>query len=384
MSKKNIVILGGGIGGIVAANELRRHLGRDHRIVIVDKNRIHALGLSFLWIMVGWRKAYTIEKHLSLLEKKGIEFLHAAVTGINMSAKRIETEKGSLAYDYLIVSLGAEYGWDVVPGLDTNVHTFYTLQGAEEVHRRLAEFEGGTIAIVLASVPYKCPPAPYEAAMLIDSYLRRKSIRAKTSIDVFIPEPAPMQIAGPEAAKLLQGMLEMKEITLNVSHRLRSFNSVQSSLDFENGSHANADLAIFIPPHRSPKIVRDAGLTNQSGWIPVHRLSLRTTHENVFAIGDVTTIPLSNGMSLPKAGIFALSEAEIVAHNIAHEIIDGKKERTFEGTGYCFIEIGDGKAGHVSGEFFADPSPKVTFREPSSASHWGKVVFEKYWLWRWF
>jgi len=399
MSNKTILILGGGVGGIVAANELRRHLGRGHRIIIVDKNRIQTLGLSFLWIMVGWRKAYAIERDLSLLEKKGIEFLHASITAIDVQHKCVETEKGKLAYDYLIIALGAEYAWDAIPGLDGSVNTFYTLGGAEDIYRWLRQSSGrrcdsssDTISLVVCSMPYKCPPAPYEAALLIDSVLRRKPQRKNTIIRVFIPEDTPMKIAGREAAQAMKGMLESRGIELVTGRHIRSYDRGASTVQFESGETVANDFTIFIPPHRSPQVVRDAGLTDQSGWIPVDKHMLTTARENVYAVGDVTTIPLASGLVLPKAGIFAMNEAEVVAYNVAQKITGGKltrlwhwgKERRFDGAGYCFIEIGNGKAGYVTGQFYAEPMPKVAFHEPNSTYHWGKVVFEKYWLWRWF
>lgn len=384
MPNKTILILGGGIGGIVAANELRKHLGTGHRIIIVDKNRIQTLGLTYLWIMVGWRKAYAIERDLSLLEKKGIEFHHAVVKTIDLHRRRVETEKETLDYDYLIIALGAEYAWESIPGLSSSANTFYSLEGAEDLQKQLMKFAGGTISLVVTSTPYKCPPAPYEAALLIESFLRRKSVREKTKIDIFIPEPAPMQIAGPDAARALQELLAQRKIGLITSHRIRSYDAANGRTSFETGASVSSDLTIFVPPHRSPAVVREAQLTNASGWIPVDKRTLQTAHENVYALGDVTTIPLASGLSLPKAGIFAMNQAEVAAHNIAIQIIDGKKQKTFDGSGYCFIEVGDGKAGYITGDFFAEPAPKISFHDPSSAYHWGKVVFEKYWLWRWF
>lgn len=392
MAQKTILILGGGVGGIVTANELRRHLGRDHRIIIVDKNRIQTLGLSFLWIMVGWRKAYAIERDLSLLEKKGIEFLHAAVTGIDIPRRKVETEKGTLSYDYLVIALGAEYDWDALPGVNRTANTFYTLSGSEDVYHRLAKFEGGRISFVVCSMPYKCPPAPFEAALLADSYLKRRGLRDRTEIEIVIPEDVPLPVAGPDVGKAMRALLDSREILLTTGHKITSYDPTKSTLHFENDRVLTTDFAIFVPPHRSPAVVRDAALVNQTGWIPVDRRSLVTTDEHVYALGDVTTIGVTGGMTLPKAAVFAISEAEVVAYNIAQHLTDGKltrlwhwgKERVFSGSGYCFVEVGDGKAGYLTGEFFADPAPKVTFHDPSSAYHWGKVVFEKYWLWRWF
>ena len=130
--------------------------------------------------------------------------------------------------------------------------------------------------------------------------------------------------------------------------------------------------------------MQDAGLTNESSWIPVNRQTLETRFAGVYALGDVTGIMLSMGKPLPKAGVFAHGEAEVVANNIAYAITGNGKPTVFDGQGECFIETGDGKAGFGSGNFYSEPAPLVKMRGPNRTLHLGKIAFEKYWLFEWF
>ncbi|MBI3364569.1 MAG: NAD(P)/FAD-dependent oxidoreductase [Ignavibacteriae bacterium] len=383
MTNKTILILGGGIGGIVTARELRRHLGAQHRIIIVDKSAIHSFPPSYLWVMLGWRKPSAIQKPLSLLEKHGIEFHHAAVHEIDPERKVVRTDRTILNYDYLVVTLGAELTAKAVPGLAETSHSFYTLEQAETLSRLIPQFSEGKIAILIAGAPYKCPPAPYEAALLLESYFSRRGTNG-VEIQLFTPEPSPLAVAGPDAGMMLRKILEQRGIVVETKKKIASVDASNKQLMFEDGSSARFDLLIAIPPHRVPEVVRAAHLVDESGWIPVDEHTLRTHYPDVYALGDVTTIALPNGFALPKAGVFAAGQAEVVALNIARELHNGGASKEFKGHGFCFLETGNGRAGYINGNFYTKPSPTVTFHEPSVTYHWGKVVFEKYWLWRWF
>jgi len=383
--EKTIVILGGGIGGVVAARELRRNLGTRHRIVLIDRSDVHSFPPSYLWVMVGWRKPAAILKPLPAMEKHRVEFYQATVRAIHPGEHRVETDRASFRYDYLVVALGAELLPQLVRGWAEGVHSFYTLEDVVKLRDALVSFSGGTIAIVIGDTPYKCPPAPYEAAFILESFFSHRT-NGGTTIKVFTPEPAPLPAAGPAGAAMLSELLRRRRIELHVSHKVSSISSgsLGRRISFENGASYEYDMLIFIPPHRPPQIVRAAGLTDGSGWVTVDPKSLRTQFPEVFAIGDVTTVRLPSGGTLPKAGVFAAGEAETVAHNIASELRTHAPLKDFGGMGHCYLETGYGRAGYIHGDFFAKPVPVVSVDEPSVAHHWKKVVFEKYWLWRWF
>ena len=247
----------------------------------------------------------------------------------------------------------------------------------------LADFAGGRLVVLTAAPAYKCPAAPYEAAMLLEYHCRKKRIRDKTEVDPYAAEPGPMGVAGPDVSKAVRQMVEARGIRYHPEHQVTEVDAGAHQLKFANGAVATYDLLAYVPPHRAPRVVRDSGLTGASGWIAVDRHTLATRHERVFAVGDVVSIPLALGKPLPKAGVFAHAQAEAVAGTIVRAITGKGKAAVFDGEGECFIETGDGKAGFGKGNFYAEPTPQVTLHGPGRRWHASKVLFEKYWLRRW-
>ncbi len=379
-----VVILGGGVGGLVAANTLRRRLDRSHRIVLLDRRAQHVFAPSFLWMMLGWREPHQISRDLERLERKGIEVASEEIREIDPKWRRVRTERREFYGDYLIISLGAE-GWlGGVPGLAESGYNLYELDGTLRLRDALTKFRDGRVAVLIAALPFKCPAAPYEAAMLIEASLRRRGLRERAQVDVYTPESLPMPVAGKEVGEAIKGMVEVKGIGFHAQHKLTAVEPERRELAFENGARRGYDLLVITPPHRCPSVVREAGLVHEAGWVPVHPGTLQTEYERVFAIGDVTAIKLPVGLMLPKAGVFAHAQAEAVSHNIAAEIGGRGTRRLFDGTGSCFVEMGDGVAAYGGGKFYAEPAPAVTLRQPSWLWHWAKVGFEKWWLRRWF
>lgn len=386
MIKKRIIILGGGIGGQAAANRLRSLLDRHHEITIIDKNESFAFPPSFLWLMTGDRKPEQISRKTSQLVRPGIEVIQAEVRRIGVASRFVETENKRLDYDYLIIALGAELAPEIIPGLAEAAHTFYTIEGAKRLHDTLKEFKGRILAIVVSALPYKCPGAPHEASMLFDDFFRKRGLRDKVDIHLFTPEPQPMPVAGPKLGEEVKQMLKAKGIHFHPLHKLTSVNPQARELIFEGKEKVGYDLLAAIPPHRGPNIIREAGLANEAGWIPVDRATLATRNENVYAIGDVAAVPIPGRwkpdvqLMLPKAGVFAHAQAEVVAYNITAEITGNTAKSRFQGMGYCMLEAGDGRAGLAFGNFFAEPSPEILLKGTGKAFHLGKVLFEKWWL----
>ena len=388
MSGVTIAVLGGGVGGLVAANELRRLLPSQHRVVLIEKNLQHAFAPSFLWIMVGDRRPEQVARDLRTLSHPGVEVMQAEAVGIDPGAQRVETTQQSLRYDYLVIALGAEYAPETIPGLEPAAHTFYTWDGSAALFGALRSFPetGGTVAVVVAALPYKCPGAPHEGAMLIADYFRRRGLAGKVSVDLYTPEPQPMPVAGPALGEAVLEMLQRRGVAFHPVHKLAAVDGAAKELHFDGGTRARFDLLVAIPPHRSPRVVRDAGLTNDSGWIPVDRATLRTRSENVYAIGDVTAIAIPGRwkpevpLMLPKAGVFAHAQGLAVARRIAAEVTRAPATAEFAGSGYCMLEAGETMAGFAFGDFFATPAPEVHLRQMGRVWHWGKVLLERWWL----
>lgn len=389
MSGKTIVVLGGGVGGIVAANKLRLRLQSQHNIILIEKNPEHAFAPSFLWLMIGDRKAEKITKPVSRLIRTGIEVVHAAVTGIDIPNRSITTTARTLTYDYLVIALGAELAPELIPGLTESAFSFYTLEETKRLQQALGKSNGGNIALVVSTLPYKCPGAPHEAAMLIADYFSRQDrdvLKDKVNVHLYTPEPQPMPVAGPQLGEAVKQMLTSKGISFHPLHKLVSVDCQNRTLSFDGKESARYDMLIVIPPHRAPNVVREAGLTNEAGWIPVDRFTLKTKHDNVYAIGDISAISIPGRwkpdvpMMLPKAGVFAHVQAEIVAERISDELKGLTPKAEFCGTGYCMLEAGEGLAGFAFGDFFAEPSPRLELRNIGRAWHLGKVLFEQWWL----
>lgn len=376
------LILGAGIGGIVAAQTLRKLLPAADRVIAVDRAERHLFQPSLLWLMTGARSPADFTRPLARIAGQGVEMLRGAVTRIDPARREAQIDGQTIAADALIIALGADYAPDAIPGLAQAGMNLYTLEGATAIRDALARFKAGRIIVLTAAPAYKCPAAPYEAAMLIDAYLRQHGLRDKAAIEFFAAEPRPMFVAGPEIGAAVRGMIEARGIAYHPEHQVKDIDAQARRIAFANGAETNFDLLIYVPPHRAPVVVHEAGLTNDSGWIPVDRHTLQTRFDNVYALGDVTTIPLKMGRPLPKAGVFAHGQAEVVAHNIAHAWTGLGAARRFDGHGMCFIETGNARAGLGKGNFYAEPTPQVQMRGPNLFWHLGKIVYEKYWLYR--
>jgi sulfide:quinone oxidoreductase len=375
-----IVVLGGGIGGQVAATRLKQKLGQSARVTLVERSATFTFAPSLLWLMVGKRRARTITRDYSALSRRGIEVVQANVTAIDTAAAEVKTHTGTIGYDYLVIALGAALDPGRMPGLAEHTHHPYDLASAERLREALAGFTGGRIVVAIASLPYKCPAAPYETAMLIDGYLRERGLRSTSQVDLYTPEPLPLPVAGPYPGYSVAAELAARSIGFHPRAQLEGVEP--GELRFA-GETVPYDLAVVIPPHRPPEVIATSGLAGPNGWIPVDRSTLRTRASNVYAIGDNTAIPLENGMLLPKAGVFAHGEAEVVAENIARRVGGDLREEAFDGHGTCFLESGGGKSGLARGDFFASPVPKVAMYRPGRSWHAAKIGFEQYWLRRW-
>lgn len=379
---RTALILGAGLGGLVAAEMLRKLLPASDRVIAVDRVERHFFPPSLLWLMVGDRKPEDFTRSLDRLISRGVEFRHGAVTRIDAQRRAVEVDGKSLMADALVIALGAEYAPEAIPGLLEAGLNLYTMEGATAIRDALAHFEGGRIVVLTAAPMYKCLAAPYEAALLVDSHLRKRGLRDKASIEFFAAEPGPMVVTGPELGAAVRGMIEARGIAYHPEYQVREVDPAARRITFASGATADFDLLLYVPPHRAPTVAREAGLINESGWIPVDRHTLQTQFDNVFAIGDITTIPLKMGRPLPKAGVFAHDQAEVVAHNIAQAWTGKGTSRQFTGEGMCFIETGRGRAGIGKGNFYAEPTPQVEMRGPNYFWHVSKILYEKYWLYR--
>jgi sulfide:quinone oxidoreductase len=378
---KRTLVLGAGFGGITTATELKRLLGDEHEIVLIDRREHFLMGLRKLWALVGIGSLADGKRSRKKLSEHGIEFLQQEIRAIDPVERRVTTDDGTLDGDYVVVALGAEQRPDLVPGLVEHGHNVWNPDGVPALRRELADFESGRLAVVIAGVPYTCPPAPYECTMLLDDHLRERGLRDQTELSVTTLQPLLLPNAGREGSAWLAEQLTARGIAFQTGRKVQLVEA--GRLIFQDGELA-FDLLIGVPPHRPPAVVKESGLCGEGEWVKVDPGTLATDFSRVFAIGDVTQIKLANGLPLPKAGVMAEAEGKRVAAAIAAEVQGGEKPAAFDGRGYCFIETGKDSAALVEGEFFATPEPKVAVKEISTAHAEEKHRFESERLGRWF
>ena len=384
MSGNQILILGGGVGGLVASNVLAERLGDRAKVTLVERKDKFQFPPSYPWLMLGMRGPEQVQRDLSVLRRKGIRVANEEVVSIDVGKRSVGTKSGEFSYDYLVVSLGAEYAPHTIPGLLEHAHHIYDLESATRFKDAVEKFRGGTIAIGISRTPFKCPAAPYEVALLLEDYYTKKGLRDKLKFEFFTPEPGPVPAVGPDIGNKVLEVLRSRGINYHPKLRLKEIR--QNDLSFEGGETMRFDLLFCVPPHVAPPPVVKAGLTNETGWIPVNPRTMETSHEGVYAVGDVTSIPTPSGYVpfLPKAGVFAHGQAEVAARNIATKITGRGKATTWDGKGSCFLEVGGGQSAFVKGNFLSEPRPEIEFHMPGRVWHAQKVIFEKYWMRHWF
>jgi sulfide:quinone oxidoreductase len=376
----HVVILGGGFGGLSSANELRNTLSSSQvKITVIDKKDWFMVGFAKLWIINGTRTFENSIGSLNELSKKEINFIKEEILEINLQNKNIKTKSQNITFDFLIISTGVVLAPQKIPGLVENGFNLYDHDQLLEIRDKLESIESGKIAISIMGMPYKCPPAPFEASLLIDSMLRKRGVRDSIQIDFYSPAPITLPAAGPEVSKKILELVNSEKITFHNSCKIKSVES--KKLIFEN-SEADFDILLAIPPHIAPKIIYDSGLAKEPGFIPIDR-DCKTPFENIFAIGDVTVLTVGEKMAVPKAGIFAEGEGITVAKNII-SIIQLKKETVlFDGKGGCFIESGKDTASILEVDMFTNSKPSTSLSESTTDNLSKKKEFEKERLSKW-
>ncbi len=376
----HVVILGGGFGGLSSANELRNTLSSSQvKITVIDKKDWFMVGFAKLWIINGTRTFENSIGSLNELSKKEINFIKEEILEINSQNKIIKTKSQNIKFDFLIISTGAVLAPQKIPGLVENGFNLYDHEQLLEIRDKLESIESGKIAISIMGMPYKCPPAPFEASLLIDSMLRKRGVRDSIQIDFYSPAPITLPAAGPEVSKKILELVNSEKITFHNSCKIKSVES--KKLIFEN-SEADFDILLAIPPHIAPKIIYDSDLAKEPGFIPIDR-DCKTSFENIFAIGDVTVLAVGEKLAVPKAGIFAEGEGITVAKKII-SIIQLKEETVlFDGKGGCFIESGKDTASILEVDMFTNSKPSTNLSESTSDNLSKKKEFEKERLSKW-
>jgi sulfide:quinone oxidoreductase len=371
-----VLVLGAGFGGLELTTMLSEELGDEVEVTLIDKGDSFVFGYSKLDVMFGRQPLDEVRLPYSEVVKPGVRLLRETVTEIDPEARRVRTDRGTHEADVLVLALGADYDLDATPGLTEGGNEFYSVEGAARLAEIIPSFSAGRAIIGVSDAPYKCPPAPSEAALLLHDHLSARGVRGDCEISFVLPLPSPVP-PSPDTSRALLDAFAEREIDFIPGVRIASIDPGRSIALLDNGSEMPFDLFLGVPKHRAPDVVIASGITTD-GYVPVDSGTLRTSIEGVYAVGDVATV------GVPKAGVFSEGQARVVAESLIAEVRGEAPPEDYGGRGSCYIEFGGGKVGRVDVDFLSGPKPTGTFNEPSAAVAADKERFGSSRRERWF
>jgi sulfide:quinone oxidoreductase len=373
---KHVVILGAGFAGLELATRLSETLPDEVHTTLIDQNDSFSFGFSKLDVLLGRKAIADILLHYDDISREGVEFRRERVTSIDPESRHVTTDANSYDPDILVIALGADYDIAATPGFAEGGVEYYSVAGAERMRDVVADFASGTILIGILGHPFKCPPAPFEGALLLHDLFAERGIRDAVEIRVAGPMAAPVPITQEMSQSILEALTE-RGIEYVPNQHLAALDIDKSEVLLAGGGSIPYDLFVGIPVHRAPEVVEDAGLA-VNGWVPVEKTNLATRFPNVYAVGDVTALPMA------KAGVFAETAARVVADDIAARLHGDELERPYEGAGTCYLEFGGGMVGVVEANFFGGPKPTARLVGPSRELAADKAAFASTRRERWF
>jgi sulfide:quinone oxidoreductase len=371
-----VLILGAGFGGLELASTLDAALGTDVDVTLVDQAEGFVFGFSKLDVMFGRVSADHVLHRYEDLAPPGVRFVRTTVRSIDPRTRRVETDRGPLDADVLVVALGADLHPEATPGLVEAGHEFYTVAGAFAARDVLDAFEGGDVVVAVTSTPFKCPPAPSETALLVHDHLTARGLLDRSTVSLVMPLGAPIP-PSPAASKALLSEFARRGIAWHPGALVRSLDPATHTCALADGTELPFDLLLGIPVHRAPQVVLESGLA-EDGWIPVDPLTLRTEYDDVYAVGDVTSV------GTPKAGVFAEGQAAVVAAQLVTRVRGEAGAPPYDGRGICYLEFGAGRVGKVEVTFLSGETPRGALEGPSVDLAADKTRFGAERIERWF
>jgi sulfide:quinone oxidoreductase len=365
-----VLVLGGGVGGTLAANLLSKELGREGRVTVVDPTGMHHYQPGYLYVALGQANGRWLARDERSLLRKDVDLVVERAVRIHPEAHTVQLERGgSLDWDYLVISTGARLVHDAIPGLVEGAHGFYSIEDAQRLREALRGFRGGRVLVGVAGIPYKCPPAPVEFVFLLDEYLRRKGLRERSEITLLSPLNRAFTIES--ASRVIQPILERRGIGLSTFFNVEEVDPASHTVSSLEGEKDEYDLLVLVPPHKGQQVVIDSNLGDPSGWLPTDRHTLQVAEtEGIFAMGDATNLPIS------KSGSTAHFEAPVVASRIASLVRGTAPKTNYGGRVMCFLETGNRKATVLRFDYEHPPAPP----QPNALWHSAKWLFNRiYW-----
>src|SRR5262245_33185359 len=354
---KHVVILGAGFAGLELATRLSESLADEVRVTLLAKNDSFSFGFAKLAVLQGRKSVADVSLHYREIAKEGVEFRQQLITAIDPETRRVTTDRGTYDADFLAVALGADYDFAATPGFEEGGLEYYSLAGAERMRDALPGFSGGTVLIGILGHPFKCPPAPFEGALLLHDHFVERGIREAVEIRVLGPMAAPVPITQ-EVSQTILDALQQRGIEYVPNQHIVELDPSGKQARLESGETVPYALFVGIPVPKVRDVVEESGLA-VDGWVPVEHDSLRTRFPDVYALGDLTAIRMA------KAGVFAEAAAQIVAEDIAAKLRGEELRRRYEGAGSCYLEFGGGLVGKVEANFLGGPSPTARVVGPS-------------------
>jgi sulfide:quinone oxidoreductase len=358
------------------ATVLSDTIGDDVDVTLIDKSNSFVFGYSKLDVMFGRTTRAAVELPYSAVTKAGVRLLRETITAIDPVARSVTTDAGVHQADVLVVALGADYDMDATPGLAEGGNEFYSLDGATTLAGVLPEFSRGHAVVGVCGAPFKCPPAPSEAALLLHDHLLQRGVRDACQISIVIPFTTPVP-PSPDTSRALVAAFAERGISFVPQRRVASLDTARRVAVLDDDSELPYDLFLGVPRHRAPDVVLASGMAEE-GYIPVDSRTLQTRFPDVYAVGDVATV------GVPKAGVFAEGAARVVAESLIARLRGDQPPDDYNGRGSCYIEFGAGRVGRVDVDFLSGPSPTGVFREPSDALAADKKLFGSSRRARWF
>jgi sulfide:quinone oxidoreductase len=373
---RRVVVLGAGFGGLEIAAQVSQACGDSVELTLIDRADGFVFGFSKLDVMFGRIPASHAVHPYSASMLPGVRFVSAEVTTIDPERRIVGTTDGDVAADILVVALGADLDPGATPGLLDGGHEFYTVAGAFALREVLQEFPGGDVVVGVTSTPFKCPPAPSEAALLVEQMLSERRLRDHSTITLVMPFGVPIP-PSPEASSALLSAFEAVGIRWHPDRLVRALDPERKVALLSDGEELSYDLFLGVPVHRAPEVVLASGMT-EDGWIPVDPLTLETRFPDVYAVGDVTSV------GTPKAGVFAEGQAAVVATRIIANVLGTTTNTEYDGNGICYLEFGSERVAKVDVTFRAGERPTGDLQGPSVDLASDKVSFGSERIQRWF
>ncbi|MEW6546027.1 MAG: FAD-dependent oxidoreductase [Bacillota bacterium] len=362
MAKPRVTVVGGGLGGVPVANGLARR--GTCQVTLIDLLGQHVYQPGFLYVPFGRVKPGSLVRDLRAVLHPGVQLVVGEAKAVDPEGRVVHLADGRMvSSDWLVLAPGAEYGPAVVPGYQGNIHHFYSLEAALDLMGELHRFRGGDLVMGITTLPYKCPPAPLEFALLADDFLRRRGLQGRYHVRFLTPLT---QLFGMKSlCEAYQPLFARRGVEVVTRFTVGEIDPGRRRVLSQEGDEVPYDLAILVPPHRGTKMVRRSGLGDRHGWIPTERDTLRVVgHEHLYALGDAADLPVS------KHGAGTHMQAEVVVRNVAAEMEGREPAYQYTGRVFCISDTGQGKASLVSYSYDRPPAPPT----PLPMFHWAKLA----------